>query len=61
MNEELEELINRLYTKLFQQELKQNLKGLEIDIDELDEDLKIQVGKLIIEIEGENGEKDEQE
>lgn len=57
MNKELEECIDRFYARLFQHELKQNLKGLEIDIDELDEDLKIQVGKPIIEIEGENGEK----
>ena len=57
MNKEEEELINRLYARLFQHELKQNnLKGLEIDIDELDEDLKIQVGKPIIEIEGEKSE-----
>lgn len=51
-----EECINRLYARLFQHELKQNLKGLKIDINELDEDLKIQVGKPIIEIE-KNGEK----
>ena len=61
MNKELEECINSCYAKLFQHELKQKLKGLEIDIDELDEDLKIQVGKPIIKIEVENGEKNEQE
>ena len=58
MNDKLEECINRLYARLFKQELKQNLKGLEIDIDELDEDLKIQVGKPIIEIKGEKSEQE---
>lgn len=56
MNKELEKYINSCYAKLFQHELKQRLKGLEIDIDELDEDLKIQVGKPVIEIEGEKSE-----